>query len=113
MRIEAPSYSVVYSEEEQRVSFSGTLRLQGRSEYQEIYSLLMEAADRAESGLTLDLKGLRYLNSSGISSLSLFVVQMRKRSMPVTIIGNSAMSWQAKSIRNFERLHPKVKLILQ
>lgn len=113
MRIDAPNYSVEYNEDEHRVSFSGTLRLQGRSEYQEIYSLLMTAADGYEGPLILDLKDLRYLNSSGISSLSLFIVQMRKRVKPVTIIGNANMSWQAKSIRNFERLHPQVELILQ
>jgi hypothetical protein len=113
MRIEAPSYLVEYDDAEHRVSFSGTLRLQGRSEYQEIFSLLMAAAEKSDQPLTLDLKDLRYLNSSGISSLSLFVVQMRKRSMPITIIGNATMSWQAKSIRNFERLHPQVELVMQ
>jgi hypothetical protein len=113
MRIEAPNYSVEYNEETHRVSFSGTLRLQGRSEYQEIYSLLMAAAEGSEGPVVLDIKELRYLNSSGISSLSLFIVQMRKRVKPVKIIGNSNMSWQAKSIRNFERLHPQVELVLQ
>ena len=113
MRIDAPNYTVDYDEREHRVSFSGTLRLQGRSEYQEIYSLLMAAAERTEGPLIIDIKELRYLNSSGISSLSLFIVQMRKRVKPITIIGNANMSWQAKSIRNFERLHPQVQLILQ
>jgi hypothetical protein len=113
MRIEAPNYTIEYDETEHAVSFSGTLRLQGRSEYQEIYSLLMKAADESEGAVVLDLKDLRYLNSSGISSLSLFVVQMRKRVKPIRIIGNKNMSWQAKSIRNFERLHPQVELILE
>ena len=109
MKIEKDNYTVEVTNGA-GVTLSGTLRLQGREEYQQIYDLLMETAGRDDSALTIDMMGLTFLNSSGISTLSLFVIEMRKRNKPIRIVGNKRISWQIKSLRNFQRLYADVEI---
>ena len=113
MKVSGTNYAVEYSRPDNRVTFEGTLRLQGKEEYERIYTLLNTAANEASGILELDMRNLRFLNSSGISSLSLFIIQMRKSSRQITIRGNKQISWQAKSLKNFQRLYNKVEIDLR
>ena len=113
MKIETENYTVVAADDGSQVSFEGTLRLQGREEYQQIYDLLMQSAGTGITPLILDMTRLTFLNSSGISTLSLFVIEMRKRSKPIRIVGNRHISWQTKSLRNFERLYAEVEITFE
>lgn len=112
MIIETDSYTIESIAEDSKVVLKGTLRLQGREQYLPIFDLLMEAAAEVPSTLTVDMRELEFLNSSGISALSLFVIEMRKTNKTITIVGSKAVSWQAKSLINFQRLYDKVEIVL-
>ena len=112
MTIQTDTYTVTENPNENTVILKGTLRLQGREQYQPISDLLMESASHAKSELTLDMTGLIFLNSSGISALSLFVIEMRKIEKPISIVGSSTISWQSKSLMNFQRLYEKVEITI-
>ncbi len=99
MNLESDHYRVRFDRERKTVVMSGTLRLQGRDEYREISNLLNESANVGNE-LTIDMRGLQFLNSSGISTLSLFVIEMRKQSLALKIVGSESISWQAKSLYN-------------
>ena len=113
MTIETETYSIADNPEEAAIVIKGTLRLQGREQYLPIYTLLMESASRADGKLTLDMRGLIFLNSSGISAFSLFVIEMRKIAKPIAIIGSSSVTWQSKSLMNFQRLYEKVEITIE
>ena len=70
--------------------------------------MLRYAADRSGTSLEMDLRDLQFLNSSGISTLSLFIIEMREVGKNVTITGSKASAWQTKSLSNFRRLYDKV-----
>ncbi len=110
MNIETNTYSVRVSKDYATVILTGTLRLQGREQYQEVTGLLTEAADKSSATLTIDMRGLIFLNSSGISTLSLFIIEMRKRRKDIRIVGSKAVSWQTKTLYNFKRLYDQVEI---
>ncbi|MEB3163743.1 MAG: hypothetical protein VKK80_10980 [Prochlorothrix sp.] len=111
MEIKSEDYQARYEPTEGRVEIFGILRLSGLPEYQPIMDLLLQAVE-AHSKLTVDLSKLEFLNSSGISMLSMFVVQVRgKGTIDLTIQGSSQIFWQTKSLKNLQRLMPS--LILQ
>lgn len=64
--------------------------------------------------MTLDLRELAFLNSSGISMLSKFVLSVRKKKgVQLVVLGSNDMPWQGKSLKNLEKLLPGVKLEIE
>ncbi len=102
------AYAVRVSRDFSKISFSGTLRLQGRQEYERIYRMLRYAAGKSGESLEIDLRELQFLNSSGISTFSLFIIEMRDLGKKILITGNRMIAWQSKSLANFRRLYDKV-----
>jgi hypothetical protein len=123
MEIRSNDYSVGFDPLTQTVNLQGTLRLVGAEEYEPITQLLGDAAARLAHGatpkeprskLTLNLKGLQFLNSSGINMLSKFVIKMRQQEkIQLIVIGNGAIAWQSKSLKNLQRLMPSLQLELE
>jgi hypothetical protein len=64
--------------------------------------------------MTIDLRNLAFVNSSGISMLSKFVLSMRKKKgVQVVVLGSNDMPWQGKSLKNLEKLLPGLKLEIE
>ena len=108
--INQDDYRVSYDPGTAVITCSGRFRLRGE-EYAPIAELLNEAADAKSPTLMLDLRKLQFLNSSGINTLSKFVLRIRKHNVSaVTIIGNAAFPWQHKSLKNLQRLLPGLQV---
>ena len=108
--INQEDYRVNYDPETSVITCSGRFRLRGE-EYAPIAALLNEAADAKPPTMTLDLRKLQFLNSSGINILSKFVLRVRKHNVStVTILGNAAFPWQHKSLKNLQRLLPGLQV---
>ncbi len=111
--IKAEDYIVSLNEQNNTVQFSGELALSNPSQYDPINALLNEVAHQDLEVLTLDLRNLDFVNSSGISMLSKFVLGMRKKKgTQVVVLGSDDIPWQSKSLRNLEKLLPGLKLEL-
>ena len=79
-----------------------------------IVELLDETTKNDPETITLDLKELEFLNSSGISMLSKFVINIRKKkNSSITVKGSNAIPWQGKSLKNLQRLMPTLTLELE
>lgn len=112
MEIKTDDYSIWYEEAASTVYFRGFLRLDGMEEYQPVMDLLLSAVDKSPT-LTLNLQDLEFLNSSGISILSMFVVKVRDRGdVQLILQGSNKVLWQTKSLRNLQRLMPGLALEL-
>lgn len=113
MEIKNEDYQVTYDPETGTVTCSGSFRLRG-SEYAQIADMLNEAADARPPIITLDLRELQFLNSSGINTLSKFVIRVRQhKTSQVIVKGTNQFPWQKKSLRNLERLLPGLQLELE
>jgi hypothetical protein len=107
MEITHDDYQVQYDETSGTITCQGSFRLRGGEEYQPILDLLLSAADAKPEMLTLDVRELKFLNSSGINTLSKFILQVRKnQASQVVIQGSRQHPWQQKSLANFQRLLP-------
>ncbi|WP_041795849.1 slr1659 superfamily regulator [Pararhodospirillum photometricum] len=103
-------FHVHYDSAQSVVTLSGTLRLNGLVEYEPVAALLRTALEDNEV-LTLDLRALEFLNSSGIAMLSKFVIEARQRQGGcVTVLGSREVAWQGRSLVNLQRLMPSLTL---
>lgn len=110
MDIKTDDYRVWYDPEANTVFFQGFLRLDGMEAYSPVMSLLLEAVEN-QPQITLNLRQLEFLNSSGISMLSMFVVKVRQRGdVQLYLQGAENVLWQTKSLKNLQRLMPGLQL---
>lgn len=108
--LQGDGYRVDIDDADDRISLRGSLRLGGLTEYAPISQMLDEALD-GRSRLTVDLSELEFLNSSGIATLSKFVINARNRKeCALAIRGSSTIPWQGKSLNNLKRLMPALDL---
>ena len=106
-------YKVYYEEESHAVIMEGSLRLVGAKQYEPISILLKETLQKESTQMTVNLVNLKFLNSSGISTLSKFVIFARKHEgSTMKIIGSQSIPWQKKSLKNLVRLMPSLILEL-
>ncbi len=111
MEIKTENYRVIYDAISHNIVFDGSLRLNGNEEYASISELLDNVIEQEPEKIVLDLKELSFLNSSGISILSKFVINVRKRkNIQMIVIGAKNNPWQGKSLKNLQRLMPALKL---
>jgi hypothetical protein len=112
--IKGQDYSIQYDPQSVTVCFQGELSLGGPSEYAPIVELLDEVAENEPPAITLNLKKLDFVNSSGISMLSKFVISVRKKkTIQLLVLGSNDIPWQQKSLKNLEKLLPTLKLELE
>ncbi|MGB0561275.1 MAG: slr1659 superfamily regulator [Spirulinaceae cyanobacterium] len=106
-------YSVQYDAEAATVTFQGELSLANPSEYQPIAELLTQAIAGNTPQMTLNLQELTFLNSSGISTLSKFILSLRRQSsVQLVVLGSEEIPWQGKSLKNLQKLLPSLELKL-
>nr|WP_318699355.1 MULTISPECIES: hypothetical protein [unclassified Roseofilum] len=114
IEIKTEDYNVYYDDETKTISFEGSLRLSGMDEYAPIVQILEEIAEQKPPVITLNLRNLEFLNSSGISMLSKFVIKIRqKKEMAMVVKGSKGIPWQGKSLKNLQRLMPSLTLELE
>ena len=114
MHIDGEDYEVKYDNSNGLVLCSGSLRLHGSDEYQPILNLLIKAVDEGHEKIVLDLSGLQFLNSSGINMFSKFILRLRKDDKPQILVrGSATYPWQSKSLKNFQRLLPRLTLVIE
>lgn len=112
MEIKQENYHVYYDDASKSLFCKGSFRLQG-PEYQPILDLMNSVADTAPQPLTVDLRELAFLNSSGINTLAKFVLHLRKNDVSaVKVQGSNKYPWQEKSLKNLQRLLPSLELVI-
>ena len=111
MNIKTENYSLSYDKATRNIICEGSLRLNGVEEYSPIIDFLNHVVEQEPSEVILNLQKLNFLNSSGISTLSKFVINVRKKkNIQMIVIGSQDIPWQSKSLKNLQRLMPSLKL---
>ncbi len=111
MIFQAGDSKIEFIAEQAMFIFSGSLRLANMSEYDKVAAFLNENIQDREGRLLMDFRQLQFLNSSGITTLSLFILGCKKKSnLSLTVKGDPNVSWQQKSLANFKKLWSDVSL---
>ena len=110
MEIVGHRYEVKYDVDAGIVNCMGRFRLI-KSEYEPISDLLREVVHREHNAVTLNLRELEYLNSSGIKTFYEFVIDLRNREKTqLRIEGNNSFKWQKSILENCQRLMPDLEV---
>lgn len=125
MRVsEGENYQVQWDEQTATVVFAGSLRLSGPDAYGEIRQILEALLERESKNgsegsaqespvITLDLRKLKFLNSSGISMISKYVISVRQQDdVNLTVLASDTIPWQKKSLKNLQRLMPRLDIVM-
>ena len=111
--IHGESFDVRLEQENSTILFKGALRLCGSDDYAPILDMLKEALTSPAMPIVLDLRELDFLNSSGITMLSRFVMEARDRpGIDLQVLASEAVPWHARSLRNLQRLMPGLSIRL-
>ncbi len=114
MEINTKDYSILYDSVTETVTCCGSFRLSQMEEYAPIVQLLNDVADGEPKIITLDLRKLDFLNSSGINIISKFVIKVRQqKNIQIAVKGSKQIPWQGKSLKNLQRLMPSLSLELE
>ena len=104
MEISAKEYSVNYDAPTATICWQGSMRLSGK-EYEPIEQLLDKVNAFQLSKITLDLRQLKALNSSGLTMLGKFVLAVNeKKNTQLLVQASKKIAWQKRSVENFRRL---------
>ncbi|EDN66730.1 conserved hypothetical protein [Beggiatoa sp. PS] len=91
--------------------------LNGAKEYEPILQLLnMAAEQQQQKTLTINMRELKFLNSSGINMMTKFVINVgdiKSLDIELVVIGNKKIAWQEKLSKNLRRLMPTLKTKLE
>lgn len=113
MEIRDKDYSVTWDERSGRLTLTGTLRLMTR-DYKAIGDLL-DSVQRQSAlpRLLIDVRGLLMINSSGLNTLSRFVLGLRGRpGTEVVFHGSRSIVWQTKTLANMKSFLPTARIEL-
>ncbi len=110
MEIRHKDYYITYNWQSATIVCVGALRLPGK-EYNPITQLLNQVVDAKPALITLNLEGVEFLNSFGITVFSKFVMNTaKKKTSKLVVKGSKRIAWQRKSLRLFPRLMKGLKL---
>ena len=114
-KIQTPDFTVYFEASEQTVVLMGSLRLNAAPEYEPISQLMTQSLEKVVSEgkttLIVDVRELKFLNSSGINLLYQFVLKVRKHGgIGLKVLGSSSNAWQTKSLGNMTKFMPTLQL---
>ncbi|MDM8559165.1 hypothetical protein [Candidatus Parabeggiatoa sp. HSG14] len=112
MEIKTDKYSVTYDSDVALITCKGSLLLNGAKEYEPILQLFNLAAEQQQpKNLTIDLRELKFLNSSGINMMTKFVINVcdiKALELELIVLCDEKIAWQEKLSKNLRRLMPGI-----
>lgn len=107
-------YRVAYNADTGTVSCKGIFVLRGKDGHRPVAEFFQNVVDESPDGLTLDIRNLKFLNSSGIATIAGFIVGIKKKGAGKLMIQCSKEhSWQERSARAMSQLMPGLELTFE
>lgn len=115
--IKDEKYCISYDPDNAIIMCEGSLLLNGAPAYAPILELLKKAAEAHDPNkLTVDIRGLKFLNSSGINMMTKFIMyvsDINPLQLDLVIIAWKHVAWQEKLTINLTRLMPALRIQLE
>jgi hypothetical protein len=112
--IQDEKYNVRYQSDKGEISIQGALLLNGALAYEPLLDLLKQGTDEQATHLDIDIRELKFLNSSGINMLTKFVlyVKAKETTLQVHFQAYEHIAWQVRLLVNLKRLLPTLNSTL-
>jgi len=93
-----------------KCSISGTMRLAGPLAYENEFKPIFECIATATDTVELDVTGLTYLNSSGITAIARLIIHARNKDKVLRILSDNTVPWQKRSLVSLVALWEKLTI---
>jgi hypothetical protein len=112
MQVVGRKYRVRFDAQTATISCIGILDVRGKEGYQPIVDLFDAVVDLQPELITLDIRHLEFLNSSGITAIgSGLVIKVRdKGCSQLAICCSDLYPWQKRSMNGISKLMPGIEL---
>lgn len=113
MEIKDKEFTLKYDATTGRLVFTGILRRMSK-DYKEIQDLLDHITRNPPTKLDIDIFALQMMNSSGLNTLSRFILGLRvKTGLQVSFHGAKDIVWHAKTLQNMKHFLPSASLLFR
>lgn len=114
MEIQTDDYRIWYEKDNATLNFQGLMREIDMLEYKPLEQLLVHVINQEPPIIFMNLRELEFLNSTGMTILSRFVIEVRKKkTIKLLVQASNKINWQNKSLVNWQRLMPSLVLSLE
>jgi hypothetical protein len=112
MEVVGRKYSVRFDAQTATIFCTGILDVRGKEGYQPIVDLFNAVIDLQPELITLDVRQLEFLNSSGITAIgSGLVIKVRNKGCSrLAICCSDQYPWQKRSMKGISKLMPGIEL---
>ena len=104
-------YTITLDGQRNAATLSGVLRLSSPVAYRPVMQPIQDAIEAGPPSYRIDLGGVTFMNSSGITALSRLVMAARQHDVPLVCVVNDGVPWQRKTLSSLARLYPKLELV--
>ncbi|RAP28767.1 hypothetical protein DID78_04540 [Candidatus Marinamargulisbacteria bacterium SCGC AG-343-D04] len=88
----------------------GSMRLPSPLSYNQPFSPIKSGIEDATDTYIIDITELKYLNSSGITSLARLIIVARKENKELRLLINNSIPWQKRSLSSLTALWEKLEI---
>ena len=112
MKIQGDTYQIEFIKDENKLIFSGNLRLQSVDSYDEIVDFAISRAMDSDKTLIIDLTRLEIINSSGIASMGLFLVKLRETDPAkcIKMLASKYIYWHSATLKDLKELNNNLEI---
>lgn len=89
----------------------GVLRLSSPQAYRDVLQPISDALDAGPGEFRLDLAGVSFMNSSGVTALSRLIMSARQHGTRLLCVVDDEVSWQRKTLSSLQRLNPRLEIV--
>jgi hypothetical protein len=111
--IKGESFEIHLEDNNSTVVFKGALRLSGMEDYAPVLDMVKSTLASPAKPIVIDVRELDFLNSSGITMFSRFVIEARDHvGIDLRFLASESIHWHARSLKNLQRLMPALVIQL-
>jgi hypothetical protein len=112
MPVDEDEYTVEHPDQLTTI-LDGTLRLPSPTAYDSIFEEVKQGVETQSDECSIDITGLKFLNSSGLTALARIFLLARQKQKDLKIICSKDNPWQEKSIGSLKKLWTGIEVILK
>ena len=113
MRYANTSYTLSFDPLDQQIDFEGVFRPGNDNEAVEVFNYLTTIHDQAQGALRLNFRRLRYINATGVKTLSRFIAYARERNrLNIKLIASAVLAWGERVLPNLCALWERVEFLV-
>jgi hypothetical protein len=94
-----------------RAVLTGILRLDSPLAYDPLMMPIHKALGDTAGRFVIDISGLKFMNSAGITRLSRLILYARDLDKPIAVVASPRVRWQHKTAASLKRLYRDVEVM--